>query len=344
MKVEPKQAPVSSPTFSPGSQSPQSGARERAIATLMGTQPVPNANNVSPEELGAIRQPSASQEDSGQIHNDEATTQEASAPQEQKQAPQEDKLSSQYAILARKEKALRAKIQAQEAESKAKEASFQAQVEQAVKAKEQELLSKYIPRERLSQDTWNVLAEAGVTYDELTRMALNPPPAESPAQKAAFERLTAEIKSLRDSQDETRKSFQEQQENSYKQAVNQIKSEVKHLAYTDPNFEMIKATNSVNDVVELIEKTFKADGVLLSVEEASQAVEDYLADEAVKYSQISKVQKRLQAKPKTQPQAQQQTTQKQQSPGMKTLTNQVTSSRKLSSRERAILAFKGEKA
>jgi len=339
MKIEPKANPTTSPTYSPGAQAPQSSARERAIAALMGQQPVPNATNVSPEELSAVKAPSASNEESeGQIHTSEAT-QEAEAKPE----PQEDKLSSQYAILARKERALRAKIQAQEAEAKAKEAQLQAQIEQAVKAKEQELLSKYIPRERLSQDTWNVLAEAGVTYDELTRMALNPPPAESPAQKAAFERLTKEIEALKNEQTQTKQYVEQQQQESYKQAVNQIKTETKQLVFTDPSFEMIKATNSVNDVVELIEKTFKTDGVLLSVEEAAQAVEDYLAEEAVKIAQLSKVQNRLKPK-QSQASAPKQPESKQSQPGMKTLTNQVTSTRQLSARERAILAFKGEKA
>jgi hypothetical protein len=79
----------------------------------------------------------------------------------------------------------------------------------------------------------------------------------------------------------------------------------------------------------------------MSVEEAAQQVEDYLADEAFKLSRLGKIQKRVQqaAQPKVlqKTQAAQQTQTQ-----MKTLTNATSSTRKMSSRERAILAMEGK--
>lgn len=341
MKIVPMAAPVGVPTIGRGSpasgQSGDQAFREKAIAMMTQTTPVQNPNQVAPEEMSAIIPPS----NQGQSDTSEAPAVDtAQAPSEAPKA-KEDQLSTQYAILARKEKALRAKIQAQEGELRAKEAAIQAR-EQAIAAKDTEYQSRYISKDRLNTDTWNVLAEAGLTYDQLTQLALNPPPAENPAQKAALAKLQAEILELKNAQDQSKKTFENQQAQSYQQALNQIRIETRNLVSSDPAFETIKATNSVSDVVELIEKTFKLEGVLLSVEEAAQAVEDHLVDEAVKYSQLNKVQQRLQARTSTSQQAQkpQQNAQQQ---TMKTLTNSVTSTRKLSARDRAIAAFKGEK-
>ena len=130
-----------------------------------------------------------------------------------------------------------------------------------------------------------------------------------------------------------------QQTDAYKQAITQIRSDTKKLVTASEEFEAIANTNSVDDVVELIERTFKQDGTLLTVEEAAKQVEDYLVEEAFKLTKLKKIQQRLAtaqkpAEPKLEPTKQPQT--------MKTLTNAVSSPGKLSVRERAIAAFKGE--
>jgi hypothetical protein len=158
-----------------------------------------------------------------------------------------------------------------------------------------------------------------------------------------MESLKAEIKALRDAQDKASKTFEDQQTASYQAAVSQIKTDVQRLVESDPEFETVKATRSVDDVVELITKTYEQDQVLMSVEDATREVENYLIEEALNLTRIQKIQKRLQA---AQPEArvgqpQQQAASPRQQP-MKTLTNAASSSRPLNARERAILAFKGE--
>jgi len=111
---------------------------------------------------------------------------------------------------------------------------------------------------------------------------------------------------------------------------------------SDPNsYEAIRKTNSIKDVVDLIEETFKEDGTILSVEEACREVEDHLVEKLSSYSsQISKIQQRMKANAR--PSQQQQANTTQQRAPKPTLTNSVSSSKKLSAKERAVLAFRGE--
>lgn len=359
MNIQPKGA--SAPSYDANSSNSASDSRSRAIATLMGNNasppPVANQNSISPEEMGAIKASSKKEEDSsieveasentGQKSNIESTAESSSSDSKEAKVS-EDPLSNQYATLARKEKALRAKAQAQEQALKAREEAIKAQ-EDALKAKESEYSSKYISKDKLSQDTLNALLEAGLTYDQITEAMLSQPNPEKVAQDQYLKKLEAKIAELEGKQEKTLKSFEDQQKQAYNNAVTQIRNEVSKLVYTDPSFETIKETNSVNDVVELIEETFNngmgeeyPKGTLLSASEAAQIIEDYLLEEALKLTKIKKIQQRLQPAAKPVLKSEEPLKQPQKEQSMKTLTNAVGSSRALSPKERAILAFKGE--
>jgi hypothetical protein len=333
MKIEPKSGPSATP-----STTVNQSARDRAIALLSGASsgndqatPVASPNNVSIEELSAV---------SGQANTDRETTNSVeSLPAESKateSAPKEDPISTQYANLARKEKQLRAKALQQEQAYKAKEAAIAAK-EAELKLKESEYSTKFISKDKLNQDTLNALADAGLTYDQITELMLNQQDPQKMERQQYEKRLEAKIKELEDKQLAAERKAESQQSESYKQAIAQIKSDVTRLV-DSPEFETIKETNSIADVVELIERTFKQDGVLLTVEDAAKQVEEYLVEEAFKLTKLKKIQQRLtsakapevkQEPPKT-------------ATTMKTLTNAVSSSGKLSVRDRAIAAFKGE--
>lgn len=309
-------------------------AIERAKAAFMQpATPVPNPTSVSPEEMTAIRPPSyESVETERQLDSNETPIETpAEAP-----AKAEETISSQYAVLARKEKALRLRDQQLRQREAAIKASEEAKKAPSAPAFDE---SKYVSKDKLTQDPFSALAELGLNYEQLTNMLLNAPSPEARAQQDYTKKLEARLEALENGQTKVEKTFQEREAESRKQAVSQIKTEVKKLVMTDPAFETIKETNSYNDVVELIEQTFDKDGVLLTVEEATQQVEDYLVEEAMKIAKIKKIQQRLMPKespsqaPVARPQQQQQ---------LKTLTNSVSSTRQLTSKERAILAFKGE--
>ncbi len=333
MKLE----PISQPSTTPQTTSNNS-ARDRAIALLTKTppstpEPVPvqNANAISPEELSVVKPPTLGQ-------NDITDSAEVAATEETKPAT-EDPLSTQYATLARKEKALRAKAVQTEQVIKAREAALVAR-EEAFKTKESEYQTKYISKDRLSQDTLNALAEAGLTYDQITELMLTQNSPERKAQSEYEKRLDAKLQELERKQQESVKAVENQQSVAYQQAIKQIKADTTTLVSANPEFEAIKETNSINDVVELIERTFKQDGILLSVEDAAKQVEDYLVEEAFKLTKLKKIQQRLTPAPKPAEVKSQEPPKQPQT--LKTLTNAVASNGRVSARERAIAAFKGQ--
>jgi hypothetical protein len=298
--------------------------------------PVQNPSQLAPEDLSAVQNRTAE----GQNNVDEATLSSKSAPEAP--APEKDKelLSTQYAQLARREKALYAKAQARERAIAEREAAIQAR-EEAIKAKDSEYQAKYIPKDRLTQDTINVLLENGLSYDQITQMFLTQQ-TQDPATKLAIQRLEQQLRAQEEAREADRKAMQANQDAQYQQALKQIRSDASELISQDSRFEAIKATRSLGDVVELIEETFKQDGRVMSVEEACQEVEDHLVEKLSQYSQISKIQQRLrstQAANASPKQSEQTSQQHQPKP---TLTNAVSTSKKLTAKERAILAFNNQ--
>ena len=186
-----------------------------------------------------------------------------------------------------------------------------------------------------------VLSEAGITVEKLSEMLLNQPNQNDPTVKA----LRAEMKAIKDAQDQQRKWAEEQQSTQYEQAKKQISNEAKMLIDGDKEFETIKAEGLYDSVTELIVETFETEGRLMDVREACQEVENYLVEQGLKFASYGKVQNRL--KPAAQTPA---PAPKQSGPTVqqvKTLTNQMqtTPSKKSSDAEkraRAIAAFTGK--
>jgi len=307
----------------PQAQAPTTGqAQLEAIA---------NPSKVSVEELSAIQpKPQAKQPETQDNITEEKT---------QEQPKVDPELQRRFDQMQRQERALRAKAQQEAAKLKARE--------DAIAAKEQELASRtqfnpddYIPKARLKQDALGVLEAEGIaTYDDITNRAMNRQPVDPVLQNTILQ-LQEQIKDLKAQSENSQKAMTQQQQANYQAAVKQIKADAKALVSSDPEFETVKAMNAVNDVVELIEQTYKKDGVVLSVEEAAKEVENYLVEEAMKITQIDKIRKRMAAanasslKSEVKSQTQQQTQ-------MKTLTNATSSTRPLTARERAIAAAEG---
>lgn len=341
MKIEPSTANASPQT---AQQTQQQGMskRDAAIAKFMGgdaqvnqsqSTPVQNASRVSPEESMFLNAKAA--ESKGQSDSSDTSEAKAATSTEGTEVEAEKPISSQFAVLARKEKAVRAKTQelrAKEAELATREAALKSQPEQKVDT------SKFISIEQLQESPVEALLRAGITYEQITQMVLNQPQVD-PATKVMMDQLKAQIQELKDANESSKKSAVEQQSAAYKQAVEGIRRDAQQLVKSEPDtYEMIASTGSVDDIVSLIEHTFKTDGILISTEEAAREIEEYLLEEAYKLANAKKIQKRL--APAKQEAEKQELDNKQ--PQMKTLTNAVGSSRPLSARERAVLAFEGK--
>ncbi len=330
MQIELKSGPTLTQPTGASTEASQS-AREKAISRLMQGSPTPSQPAASPEHQTAVlRQPTEAprQENTSEAPTD--TPAETKAP--------EEPISSQYAVLARKEKALRAR----DAQLRAREEALKAA--QAPKAPERPAFdeSKYISKDKLQSDLFGTLAELGLSYDQISAQATNAPTPDQIELRNTIKSLESKLDALRGDQEQFKKSSEEQQQQSYKQAVSQIRLETNTLVKNNDAYETIRETNSTDDVVELIEKTFATDGVLLTVEEAAQQVEDYLVEEALKIARIRKIQQRLNVAPPASATAPKQQTGNPQQPQLKTLTNAIASTGKLTSRQRAELAFRGE--
>jgi len=348
MKLTPKAGPgILQP---PGASSRGANEARTAAVEIMkkglagpSEQPHPvDPNNVSMEDLRSLsRQPQAPQlneeqePSSEQQDTIEATSEDT--PQEEVKA-KEPPLSHQHAILARKERALRDQVKRFQAEKAAFE-SERSKVSQTPSFDE----SKYIPRDRLMQDTLSVLAEAGISYDELTNQLINQ--ANNPVNpqvSAEIKALRAELQATKSAQEEARKAISEQEKQRYDQAVKQLKRDAKQFISTSDEFELCRATNSENDVAELIESTFKETGEIISMEEAAREVEAYLEEETSRLLQVSKIKNKF-GQSASQAPAQAKQPNQQTQPQLKTLTNSVSTGRKLTALERAKMIARGEK-
>lgn len=254
---------------------------------------------------------------------------EQTQPQGQPNTPEASSevkpLDPHHEALAKKESAIRAR----EREIQAKEAALDARVKQAV----EDALTQY--RGRLKSAPLDVLNDEGLTYDQLVEQAVQQADPNYQTTRAIQQKLETIEANQKRLEEESKKSADSQRE----AAVKQISYDVQELIDNDASFETIKATGSSSDVVELITRTFDETGKLLSVDTAAKMVEDELFQEAIKIANLTKVKEKL--KPEltpelvkgSKPQAQQQAT---------TLTNQMTSKKPMTARERAIARFKGE--
>jgi hypothetical protein len=311
-------------------------AQER-VRSGQDTPPV-DANNVSAEELSAIQPPAQERtEPTATEESDKTTSTEA----KEETQPQDPALSRQFAQLARQERQIRAKAQQQANEFKAQQQAFQAE-KQAWEAKQRSYETDYISRQSLKADPLTAMDQAGVTYDEVTQQAITRQPTD-PRVSSTIAKLEAKIKSLEEGLENNQKSYAQQQQDSYNAAVKQIDQDVKNLVKSDPEFETIKFHKNEKAVTKLITETYAKDGVLLDVAEAATLVENELVERALNSAtKVEKIRKRLSQSSATTKGATQQTQANKQQQTMRTLTNATSSTRQLSARERAVLAFKGE--
>ena len=217
-------------------------------------------------------------------------------------------LSPQFAALAKQRRALQQERQALEKE-KAALASSATQADS-------------IPLARLKSEPLSVLLESGVTYDQLTEAILANQNGITPEIQA----LKAEIKALKEGVDKT---FSDKDSQAEQQVLSEMRREATKLAGEGDDFEMIRGTNSVSKVMDLIERTYRKEGEVLDVREAMQLVEDEILAENLKIAGFKKVQSRLAPPATVQPQQRQ----------MKTLTNRDTASVPLTPKQRALAAF-----
>lgn len=251
--------------------------------------------NVTPENI-----PPPVQELSNSDHNETRVEQEANV----------QPLSPQFAELAKRRRSLQVK-------------------ERELADREKALLSRSqdgsaIEIARLKSEPLRVLQEAGVTYDDLTNAIM------ATQQSPELNDLRAEIKALKEGVD---KRFVDRETQAEQQVLAEMRKEATLMASQGDDFELVRETRSIPDVMRLIEQTYRETGEVLDTGEALKLVEEYLFTEAQKLAGLKKVQSQLNPTPQPSIQPQRQ--------GMRTLTNKDTASVPLSAKQRALAAFYG---
>lgn len=236
--------------------------------------------------------------------------------QEQEGTEETKPLSPQFAALAKQRRALQLK----EREIAARE---QALAEQAPATD-----GTAISMEALQTDPLGILQQAGVTYEQLTEAILNGDAA-NPAN-ARIRELETKLANLEQGI-ETKLSEREAQ--AERQVLAEMSREISRQVHESGDaFDLIREQNKQSDVLELIHRTYKETGEIMEIDEALQAVEDYLQEETLKYASLPKIRNKLTPAQEAQLQAQR-------PQGMRTLTNRDDARPKLDRRARALAAF-----
>jgi vacuolar-type H+-ATPase subunit I/STV1 len=183
-------------------------------------------------------------------------------------------LSPQLTALARKQQRLQQEIQAQrdkESEWAKKEADYVPK--SSIKAKAQ-------------QNAVEALADIGLTYEELTNLLLSQQQGDDPIQ-GTVKALQAEIQQI--------KSTQEQNvSKQYEATVAQYRGEIDSLIASDDAFITIREEGRADAVLQHILDTFEEDpSKVLTVEQASKEIEEFLVEEAEKKLSLTKVKAKL---------------------------------------------------
>lgn len=274
----------------------------------------------------------------------------STAPVDPAAKPQDASVAERMSQFARREKMLRARQR--DLDTRLKDIDAR---EQALKTQNSQYdpSKTWIDKDSLVSDPIGTLGTYGLNQEQLTQMLLNSPD----LTQQQIRQLQTQIKSLTEAQTKQSEQLKQGQEESYNQAIKQIKNEVKMMVDGNDEFETIKAMGAQDSVVELIKQTFDTEGYLMTNEEAAKEVENYLIEEAFKFTELKKIKARLSPppevkadiKPQAQPQnnSQYKVTTKAPIPPSQvqtpTLSNEMKSASKpLSARERAILAFQGK--
>lgn len=200
---------------------------------------------------------------------------------------QKDEFASKFAALSRKEKALRQREQELESKLAEMEERLKAQ-EPKEEPKEPELPLEY----RLKANPLKTLEELGMPYDKLTQLVLNdgklPPEMQLELVKQDLDsKYSKEIEELRNQIQEREK---QQEEARYQETIESFKHELNNFVKDNTEkYELISANDATDLVFEVIEDHYNDTGRILSNEEAADAVEEYLLEEAKKLAESKKL-------------------------------------------------------
>ena len=180
----------------------------------------------------------------------------------------------------------------------------------------------------LKSDPLGTLERAGVTYDMLTEALLS----SSDGNTAHMKALEAKIAALEKGVDQ---KLLDRDSQAQQQVLAEMEREATKLASEGEDFELVRETQSIPEVMRLIEANYKETGEVLDTREAMELVEAELLEKSLKLANLQKIQGKLA------PQAPGYSSQSRQNL-MRTLTNRDTAQVPLTPKQRALQAFTGQ--
>ena len=204
---------------------------------------------------------------------------------EEARNPDRDDFSRKFAALSRREKEIRAKeveYDKRIAELEERLGSFGKKPEP-----EPELPIEY----RLKKDPLRALEDMGLSYDKLTELALNDGKLTPEMQMRLMrEELEGDYKKkFEDLENRLLEKEKSDEQRRYDDIQRGFQNEIEDFVESNADkYELIQA-NEANDIIyDVIEEHYNDTGRILDIEEAAEAVENYLEEEAEKIFRLGK--------------------------------------------------------
>ena len=208
--------------------------------------------------------------------------------EEAKEPEKNDDFSRKFAALSRREKEIRAKEVEYDKRIAELEQRFNSFNQQSEPEPEPELPIEY----RLKKDPLRALEEMGLSYDKLTELALNDGKLTPEMQmKLMREELEGDYKKkFEELENRLLEKEKSDEQKRYDDIQRGFKNEIDEYVNSNlDKYELIQA-NEANDIIyDVIEEHYNDTGRILDIEEAAQAVENYLEEEAEKLLKLGKL-------------------------------------------------------
>lgn len=248
----------------------------------------------SADSVAAIMQAMSEKQsaEAGVSQEPEANQLKAEQPSVEKQVeekpkpePQNDEFSSKFAALSRKEKQIREQ-----------ETALQQKL-QEIEARQSEIEEKYGKYsnldERIRNNPMELLQENGIDFETLTKMIIEnegKPTPEMEIKRLREEMDNKYMKQLEDLKAELAEKEQQKEEKYYDEVVENYKNELNEfIEQNAEQYELIKLNDASDLVYQVVEEHYNETGRVLSNEEASEHVENYLLEEAKKHLNVNKI-------------------------------------------------------
>lgn len=208
--------------------------------------------------------------------------------EEAREPEKSDDFSRKFAALSRREKEIRAK----EAEYDKRIAELEERLNSFNQKSEPEPEPELPIEYRLKKDPLRALEEMGLSYDKLTELALNDGKLTPEMQmKLMREELEGDYKKkFEELENRLLEKEKSDEQRRYDDIQRGFKNEIDEYVNSNlDKYELIQA-NEANDIIyDVIEEHYNDTGRILDIEEAAEAVENYLEEEAEKLLKLGKL-------------------------------------------------------